>query len=255
MLRLLMLSMLLSCASAHAEPLQFVTEDFPPFSYPSDTFQDESSVTAAGPMADMVNAACAQLNTPCSIELLPWRRALSRAQQGEVQGIFTVIDSEQRRQDFYISRMLIKSAYSLYSHTNSRFIYNKIGDLAGRRVAVYGPSGTSYVLSQALASIPDSKIELLPNNRGLLRMLDSGRFGDEGLIVINQDVAEQLISQEQLTNVRHIGTLAEVAYGIGFSKASVSESRFAEFDNALAALIADGTLSKILQRYQLQSAW
>lgn len=71
---------------AAAAPMRFVTESFPPYTFAIDG-------RAAGPMVDVLQAACVKLAWSCSIEVLPWRRALFMAQRGEVDGIFTVVDS------------------------------------------------------------------------------------------------------------------------------------------------------------------
>ena len=57
---------------------------------------------------------------------------------------------------------------------------------AGRTVAVYGPSGTSFVLSEHLAQVDDVQMILESDNRRLMRMLQAGRFGGQGVAVVNQ---------------------------------------------------------------------
>ena len=51
------------------------------------------------------------------------------------------------------------------------------------------------------------------------------------------------------------GELAMVSYGIGLSRKRFSEAQFKVFEQALDTLIADGTVSVILRRHQLQAAY
>jgi polar amino acid transport system substrate-binding protein len=93
------------------------------------------------------------------------------------------------------------------------------------------------------------------DNRRLLRMLQSGRFGVDGLAVLNQDVAWHLIEEERLADVREAGEMGPISYGIGLSRKTVSAAQFEAFEQALDAAIADGTVPKILRRHQLEAAF
>ena len=177
------------------------------------------------------------------------------AEQGEVDGIFTVVRSPDREREFHISRMLVMSRYSVFARDESNFVFSDLDDLAGRTVGVYGPSGTSWLLSGHLKAIADVRIRMTLDNRRLLKMLQSERFGPEGLAVVNQDVAWHLIEDEELDGLREAGELAVVYYGIGLSRKRVSEDQFQAFEQALDEAIADGTVPKILRRYQLEAAY
>ncbi len=234
--------------------LHFVTEDFPPFTYAAAPSNDGQK-RAAGPLVEIVEATCERLQAQCRVELLPWRRALRDAEQGLVDGIFTVIESPERHERFFITRMLVRSRYSVYALEKNNFVYHQPRDMRGRIVGAYGPSGTSYALGRILESVPGVTIHLTPNNRRLLKMLHSGRFGPDGVVVANQDVAWHLIEEEQLKELREAGELAEVAYGIGLSRASVSEDQFRRFNQALEDLREEGVLGGILRGHGLEPAW
>lgn len=254
-LRLIAMSMLLSLAMSegHAGALRFVTEDFPPFTYAqTDTAGNE---VPAGPFVDIVTAVCARLHIDCPVQLHPWRRALALAEGGEAQGIFTVIRSPERERAFHLTRMLVTSRYGVYARAASRFVFHRPQDLAGRTVAVYGPSGTSFVLGNHLTKVADVQLILKADNRRLLRMLEAGRFGEYGVAVVNQDVAWHLIDQEALTDIHQAGELQAVSYAIGLSRNAVSEAEFQHFNQALEALIADGSVTRILRRYGLDPAF
>lgn len=252
----LLLWAMLTAAPAMAEQWAFVTEDFPPFTHPAEDLGSlETGVLAGGPLVEIVQSVCARLSRECTIMVHPWQRALRMAEQGEVDGIFTVVRSPDREREFHISRMLVMSRYSVFARDESNFVFSDLDDLAGRTVGVYGPSGTSWLLSGHLKAIADVRIRMTLDNRRLLKMLQSERFGPEGLAVVNQDVAWHLIEDEELDGLREAGELAVVYYGIGLSRKRVSEDQFQAFEQALDEAIADGTVPKILRHYQLEAAY
>jgi polar amino acid transport system substrate-binding protein len=243
--RLLALSLMFLLTTGTAAELHFVTEEFPPFSY-------SRGAHASGAMSEIVNLTCFTLQWQCSIEVWPWRRALQMAESGEVDGIFTVIDSPERRRAFNITPMLVKSGYDFYTTRASNFIYQQPADLKDHVVGVYGPSGTSLVLQDKLHDVANVDIQLITNNQRLLLMLHAGRFGDTGVVVLNQDVARHLIEHEQLYALRPAGHLSEIAYGVGFSRLRVPQEVFERFSQQLNYLRANGQLETIIRRYGLQ---
>jgi polar amino acid transport system substrate-binding protein len=109
--------------NCQADELRFVTEDFPPFSYATAATGTEDR--AAGPFVEIVAAVCARLRIDCPVQLLPWRRALALAEDGEAQGIFTVIRSPDRERAFHLTRMLVTSRYGVYARSASRFVFHR----------------------------------------------------------------------------------------------------------------------------------
>lgn len=249
--KLLLLGVALGWATAsNAGDFHFVTEEFFPFSY---SVPDPSTGASrpGGPLVEVAELVCERIQYRCSFEIHPWRRSLALAEQGAVDGIFTVIQSPEREQMFHISQMLVRSEYALFSHLSSSFAYRNPEDLAGRTIGVYGPSGTSYVLSKLLEKAPGARMHLVTDNLQLLRMLNSGRFGADGLAMINQDVAQNLIATHGLTSIREAGHLMPISYGIGFSRKAVSLHRFKVFQNALSTAVEDGSVRQILHYYGL----
>lgn len=238
---------LITAVPAAAETVHFVTEEFPPFSF-------SRGGIASGALPEIVNATCGLLQWHCEIEVLPWRRALQQAEDGEVDGIFTVIQSPARRKEFLITPMVVTSGYDFYTLRSNHFQFTQPDDLRGRQIGVYGPSGTSFVLQESLKNTPDVDIKLVTNNHRLLLMLNAGRFGEKGLVLLNRDVARHLIEHEYLYALRNAGHLTSISYGIGFSRKRVSPVKFQAFNRGLNTLRNNGQLATIVQRYGLQPA-
>lgn len=257
-MRLCLLIALAFCAlSAQAETWRFVTEDFPPFTYPREGQRvalDGPSAEGAGPFVEIIERACQRLEQACRVEVLPWRRALNLAEEGQVEGIFTVIDNPERQHYFHISRMLVAARYSLFTEQDSALAYRQAADLKGYHVGVYGPSGTALILESLLKQVDDATLEMETDNPRVLRKLAAGRYGPRGAILMNRDVALYLKAQLQLENVREAGTVQSIQYGIGLSRALVSRDTFEAFDRALRELQRRGEVASILARYGLEPA-
>lgn len=240
------------CGPVAANELRFVTEEFYPFSYSVSEPENPYGSRAGGPLVEVVQLVCRRIQYHCPVDIYPWRRAFARAEHGDADGIFVVVWSPERQRLLHITQMLVRSRYSVFSRNSNALIYRQPADMTGKTIGVYGPSGTSYVLSERLRSIPDTRVHLVVDNRRLLRMLESGRFGEDGLAVVNQAVARNLIKDEGLTGIHQAGELEPVSYGIGFSRRTVSPDRFMVFQNALAQAVADGSVPDILRRYGLE---
>jgi Bacterial extracellular solute-binding proteins, family 3 len=168
---LAMLAVVIGAHGAQARDMRFVTEPFPPYTYATDG-------RAAGPMVDVLQTACARLAWRCDIEVLPWRRALGMAQRAEVEGIFTVVDSPERRQYFHVSPAVIEGRYVLYARAGNGLQYS--GDpqvLAGRTLGAYGPSATALTLESLVEGVARVRTEIEPDNRTVMRKLAAGRYG------------------------------------------------------------------------------
>lgn len=231
----------------------FVTEDFPPFSYPqAGQLPAQNATPGAGPFVEIIEQACARLGHRCRVDVLPWRRALSLAEQGEVEGIFTVVDAPERREHFYISRMLVGARYSLFTREQTPLEYRSPVDLNGYHIGVYGPSGTALMLESLLRQSDDATLEMETDNPRALRKLAAGRYGERGAVLMNHDVALFLQLQEGITGLREAGTVKRIAYGIGLSPLRVSEAEFNAFDRTLGELQREGQVAAILKRHGLQ---
>lgn len=241
----LVLCLTLALPDARAEALHFVTEEFPPFSF-------SRGAQVGGAMTEVVQAVCQHLNYQCEFAVYPWRRSLQLAEDGLVDGIFTVIDSPARQQAFHITPMIVTSRYDVYSLRGNDFEYRQPSDLRGQVIGVYGPSGTSFVLGEVLRDVADVQIQMTTNNQRLMLMLNAGRFGRNGLVVLNSDVARHLTTHNASYRVRRAGHLAEISYGIGFSRKKVSEAQFQAFTRGLRQLTEQGQIATILQAHGLQ---
>lgn len=234
---------LLLGATARAEPARrFLTEPFAPY-----TYADEAG-RAAGPMVEVLRAACEQLRWRCEIEVLPWRRALSEAQRGLAYGLFTVVDTPERRAYFHVSVPVLDARYTLFARAGDDFSYQgQPEQLAGRTVAAYGPSATLLALEELSHLEPSLRIEVEPDNLTVLRKLGAGRYGETGLALVNESVALHLIRERGMLGLQAAGPVKSFAYAFGLSRARVSEADFKAFNAVLQRLCRSGRSAALIR--------
>lgn len=140
---------------ASAADFRFVTEPLPPYSF-------EAEGRAAGPMVDVLQAACARLAWRCTVEVLPWRRALRMAQAGEVEGMFSIVTPPHTpRPRFHVSPAVVEGRYVLLARSGEALRFD--GDaqlLAKRGIGVYGPSAALDALKALIEGVPGAHAEV-----------------------------------------------------------------------------------------------
>lgn len=224
----------------------FVTEEFPPYSY-------AQGGQAAGPMADVLRALCRRLERSCRIEVQPWRRALQQAEAGRVDGIFTVVDMPERRQYFHISPPVIRARYVFVELAVSSKPWRGLPDLAGRTVGVYGPSATESALRELGAGY-SYQASQETDNLVALRKLAAGRYGPDGLVLMNEGVAGWLIQHQHITGLRMLPPVRDLMYAFGLSRLRLEEPEAARFASALHQLCHSGEMARLVRPYGLQPA-
>lgn len=236
---------ILFAPSAQALDLHFVTEPFPPYNYLHEG-------TVRGPMPEMVRMACSRMAITCSIEVMPWRRALQLAGQGKADGIFSVLKTPEREAAFYLGPPLVEVSYALFTRKDLTLRYQRPADLDAYTLAVYGPSGTQRTLEALQAAGGKFEIVQEIDNITVLRKLAAGRYGPRGAALVNRDVAEWLIREESIDNLKIVGELRRLAYHVGLSRRSVGEATAKRFHQALVDLEREGQLRIVLNKYGLQ---
>ena len=239
---------LLALPARAAPELYFVTEPFPPFSY-------AEQGKPAGPMVAVLQAVCAELKRSCRIEVMPWRRALALAQRGEADGIFTVVDTPERRAYFHISDPVVDAGYTLFARAGDDFRLSADRcALRGRTIAAYGPSATVLALDELVEGVPDVNTAIEPDNITVLRKLAAGRYGSGGLALVNEAVALHLIRTENLAGLQAAGPVKHFSYAFGLSRQRVDAAAAKAFDRALARLCRTGRTAALVKPYEVPAS-
>lgn len=245
-----LLSGILPAAAAEAAPtvsLRFVSESLAPYSFLKDG-------KPAGPLVELLQLACGQLGWRCSVELHPWRQALAMAERGEVDGVLVLADTPQRQGRFHFSVPIVDARYTLFARAGDDFrLGTDRSALHGRRLAAYGPSGTSQAMLDLVAGL-DVTTVIEADNLVLLRKLAAGAYGEHGLALVNESVALHLIREHLLGGLQSAGRVKEFSYSFALVRTRVPEARQREFDAALTALCRSGRTAALLSAQGLPAS-
>ncbi|HLO94638.1 MAG TPA: transporter substrate-binding domain-containing protein [Burkholderiaceae bacterium] len=237
---------LLPALAAPAPKRLFLTEPFPPYTY-------ERGGKPAGPMVDVLDKVCEQLGWRCEVRVMPWRRSLALAEQGEAHGLFAMYDAPERRPYFALSPAILQARYTLFGRQGETLKYKGPASLGGRTVAAYGPSGASIVLEELSRGL---KVQLATeaDNLTVLRMLHAGRYGPQGLVLMNEAVALWLSAQNEMPPLQAVGTVRQFGYHFGLSRQRLSAAEQRRFGQAVQQLCRSGRMAELLQPYALPAA-
>lgn len=225
-----------------AEPLHLVTQEFPPFSY-----QQNGVISGLAPT--LVQRICAEMQRECTMEIMPWRRAQEAVRLGRFDGMFLIGHTPERERWLHFSPPIVATEYGLFVRADDPLQFRQPADLAGYRVAVYGPSGTSHSL-EALSREVAIEINLYPDAEPGFRQLPVGRVD---AVYSNRMVGEALITRLRLSGIRYAGRHRRLNYFVGFSRASVPAATVTAFAQAWQRLKHRGELDVLFQQYGVET--
>lgn len=222
--------------------LLFVTEPFPPFNF-------EENGQVAGPMVEVLQAACKRAQITCNTRILPWRRALAMAESGHADGIFSILHGPEKAENFVLSDPVIRTAYSFFAPKDSGWTYSNPDSLQGMTLGVYGPSSTSITLSKLLSGQNTSQEKMEVSNFDALKTLSLGGYGPKAAVFINRDVGLFMTKNMHLTQIVPAGDVKHITYCFGMSKKSPHPDELAAFTMGLRKLLASGEVAHILAKH------
>lgn len=235
-------------STVQADPIRVVTEEFKPF-------QNEHLLTGkvVGPMSEVIDAVCKEAKTECEQIIIPWESAINGAEEGVYDCIFSIVDSPARREKFLMSDPIVKTGYSFFTLTKTRWNYSRPNSLNKLTVGVYGPSGSSRALAEVAAQATDVKIYIQATNIDTLHLL-SDPSTKVTAVMMNYDVGVALINDFSLGHIRFAGDMRPVVYGFGCSRKSSRIHYFEGLSQALKRLQKNGKIKEILNRGHLLPA-
>lgn len=105
-------------------------DSFEPFSW-----QDGDNFR--GIDVEVIMEMCNRLRWHCDFRLLPWRRTLTKVEQGEVDGGFSAFVTEKRKSYSIFTKYPIHySTFYLYVKRGKEFPYNTLEDIYGKQIGL-----------------------------------------------------------------------------------------------------------------------
>jgi len=233
-------------AEAAQTPLRLVTRQFPPYSFAGADGQP------AGPMVELLRAACVEAGQTCQVSVMPWRRAVGAAESGEVDGIFPVADSPERRAGFTLSPDVVRGRYVLFARRGQNPDLGR--DLTRRTIATFGPSQASKTLLELAAATPAARIEIEPDQSVVVRKLLAGRYGPHGLALLNEVAARSQLSETDQNDLQAVSLVKEFDYVYAFVPGRIPPGFAGRFATAINELCRSGRTAATFKSYGLTAS-
>ena len=216
-----------------------IDPEYPPFSY----MGDDGEYT--GFDVDVCKAVCDYLGWEFKVFGVNWDQKLVQLDSNECDCVWsgmTILDS-MKEAGYVISRPYFDNEQVLLVKDDSGF--NSSADLAGKAVAVQlGTSGES-LLNDDLKELADSFDEVVTCD-SFLKCFTELEGGAVDAVFVDRPVADSYVSEHEGFRIIDEDLGAE-QYGIAFR--SGDEEVCAQVEEAIDALVANGTYAKIAEKY------
>lgn len=223
-------------------PLDILTLEFPPYAY---TENDEIK----GFAVELVREAFDRMDVAMEIRILPWARSIRYLQDGDADGLFAMIKTDERETFAdYPENPLVYENRSFFAHTDSDITFDgnlqgfkdyRIGDVHGFS---HGEKYDNAVKEGILSNIDytnsnEQNVKKLVNKR--LDLIISDKY-------IVWDLLKQMDAQDTL---QHVYDLEQIPSYLAFSKKRNLSGIIVQFDQALAEMKTDGTYDRIINEF------
>jgi polar amino acid transport system substrate-binding protein len=226
-------------ASLADEPVKLGIGDWPPY------FAQD--LKHSGSFAYIVSEAFKAGGHQVRFSFVPWKRALSMAEGGELDGSPGWKTTDERRKTFLFSDAVITSTSVIFHLKRTTFTWQKLDDLVSHRIGVtagysYGPDFDGAVAQKRLTTDP-AKDDLTA-----LKMLLSGRTD---LLVMNRDVGldilhRQLTAEEAAEVTYETRPIDEQPSFLAIARSCPrAEQLIADFNRGLATVKQQGLLDQV----------
>lgn len=238
MKKLLLLAILSisSVTLARADTVNFVTEEYPPFSY-------RDGKASVGTSVEQIEKIMATTGDDYTIEMLPWARAYSLAQQQPMTCVFSTAHTAKRDPMFKWVEPLLVDRNILIAKSGSGIVP---ADLEAAKQYIVGTQRDDYT-EATLREKGFTKLDVASDFNSTFRKLMNGRID---MMPISELYFEKLKSEQPVQNVL---VLSSQPMGIACEK-DFPDDLLQKMQAALDKLIADGTQKTIFAKYKLRTA-
>jgi len=227
-----------------AEKTVFLTGEWDP--YVSET------LSAYGPSAEIVAAACKEAGIDYEFRFVPWKRCEAEAEAGQAYAAFPYVITEERKKTFDFSDSFQRSRGFIYWMSGGKekaVAWNSLKDFAGYTFG--GAAGYSYMEELTASGI---KVETVKDSDALFKMMQAGRIDyliEDELVaagkirkIFGADASKVTLLDKPF-NDSPLGLLASRQY-------PGAAALTAKFNAGLAAIRKNGTYKAIMDKYGIK---
>lgn len=223
-------------------PLVFCNSHWPPYSYGG-----ADSLAVGGYAIDFMEEISRRIERPLELQILPWLRCLKMAEQGKVDGIMLLTESEERKQFLEMTRPIIFDANLLWYRIDSPHARPRLtlADFKGLRIGVVRGFNYGEPFNTAVAQL-DLKLDEAPSILSNFRRLDRGWID---VFLVNRMAANYSLHDYPVLRARLIaqeGPFEALGFRVGLSKAGRATNLKGQLDRAIEEMLEDGTVDRIM---------
>ncbi|MDR3514380.1 MAG: transporter substrate-binding domain-containing protein [Azospirillaceae bacterium] len=230
------ISSILGLAPAGAEQAVAVDAGNPPFMY-------LASNGPAGIYPALIREIFKRVGDTVTIQAVPWKRAISELDAGTT-GVGGIYKNSERLTKYDYSDKLFDEVVNIYVARGKGFAYSDSASLSGKTIGTI--RGWSYGDDfDAAAKAGKFQVEEVAGDQQNFEKLVSGRLN--AVLAIRESADTAIASGDQTTRVEALPTPLSVNPSfIAFNKSAAKTGLIAQINQALAAMRADGTYTKIV---------
>lgn len=231
----------------HAKEYAFIGQEYPPYNWTN----NKGEIVGLAP--EVVAKVCQKLKVACTFQIIPVKRGLEMVKIGRADAFMSLMKNKEREEYAYFGAIFAKSNISFITLNGDGHVYKKMEDLKGTTIGVTTNSASAKILidyqKEKLKTITIVEEVLVTN---LIKKLYHHRYGKNGLIFLNEDVANYLIKENNYSNfaVSFVGETQK--FHIGFSKKSVDKNFAIRFSSTLNELKKTDELKDIYKKYSMK---
>jgi len=181
MKKILFLLLLISFNN-HAETLQLVTGEFPPFV--------GKELKNGGTTSKIIKLIFAKMDMPVQIHFKPWKRGYLETLNGQYLGTFPYTKNKEREKYVYFSDAIYDLEEHFFALRKTNLNYTKLEDLAN--LTICKPIG--YNLFD-LKQLSEDKIITLARPKSMIHCFKMLALGRVDLVMTNPSIGSHLIKQ------------------------------------------------------------
>ncbi|KUM01922.1 transporter substrate-binding domain-containing protein [Chromobacterium subtsugae] len=241
--RLLFLLPAMLCAlGARADELTMCYDKYPPYA-----LGEFDTVAGGGIKVRLLQEIGRQLGLAVTVKIMPWKRCLTEAKEGRVDGILPLYKTPEREQYMEFSAPVMRQ-YNCFLYKKSAFRgavdWRDYDRLKTHRLGM--EIGSVVDKDMEAAFMTAHPIERARDSVTLIKMIESGRID---LATIDSNVGKYLVNQQGVADAIGVSDvpIGELSYAaFGFSRAAGADRWAPDFNRVIEQMRASGLLEKIV---------
>lgn len=225
--------------AADAKKIHIVTSHLPPL-----VLEGEHGAAGGGALHELVLELLQRLRMTPEIDFVPWRRAIFLATSTSATAIFPLTRIAERERQYRWLAQLYEEHYVFLAPRGGRFDVRRPAAMKSGRIAVLRGGAQATILRELGYRRIVEANSIDDVHRFLVGGMADASFGERA-IVQSSLLARQARDDFKLS-APVLSTTAWLAGSLDFSEADA-----AQFQRAMAEMVADGSHRRILKKYGL----